>query len=424
MRGRLAVSSAIALIVLLLTSNAVAGAPPLVTEASIDGDVDLNNRVRYGFQTVEGSEKYNIQYSDVPFTNLSESIYNDQLNPGPQAWIMVSSEPADDPESAETLKFLICWWAQVVLPDSLAGDFQSDPDWKEPTFLVGMPIVPPEAVSVVCDLPGIVRGQEVYIATVSVDANGEFTDDGLEVLSAITLAESAKPPDPDMTSVYIAIGVIVGSLCLTAAVLYFISPSKRERSGYLFILPAILLLATLTFYPVGYGIYLSFTDESAENYGQGEFVGLDNYETLFSDERDYDGDGDPGFWRTFTFTLVWTFGCVAMHMLLGVMFAMLLESGIIGKVAWRTILLIPWAVPGYISVIMWRGMLNRFGWVNGILTSDIDYLGLDNWAKFSVIFVNIWMGFSFMTMTTSGALAGIPKDMYEAANIDGVGRYH
>ena len=61
MRGRLAVSSAIALIVLLLTSNAVAGAPPLVTEASIDGDVDLNNRVRYGFQTVEGSERYNIQ---------------------------------------------------------------------------------------------------------------------------------------------------------------------------------------------------------------------------------------------------------------------------------------------------------------------------------------------------------------------------
>ena len=424
MRGKLAVSSAMALIALLLTSNAVAGAPPLVTEVSIDGDVDLNNRVRYGFQTVEGSERYNIQYSDVPFTNLSESVYNGQSQPGPQAWILVSPEPADDPESAETLKFLICWWAQLELPDSLAGDFQSNPDWREPTFQVGMPIVPPEAVSVVCDLPGIVRGQEVYIATVSVDANGEFVDEGLEVLSAVTLAESAKPPDPDMTSVYIAIGVILGSLCLTAAVLYFISPSKRERSGYLFILPAILLLATLTFYPVGYGIYLSFTDESAENYGQGEFVGLDNYETLFSDERDYDGDGDPGFWRTFTFTLVWTFGCVAMHMLLGVMFAMLLESGIIGKVAWRTILLIPWAVPGYISVIMWRGMLNRFGWVNGILTSDIDYLGLDNWAKFSVIFVNIWMGFSFMTMTTSGALAGIPKDMYEAANIDGVGRYH
>ena len=216
-----------------------------------------------------------------------------------------------------------------------------------------MPIVPPEAVSVVCDLPGIVRGQEVYIATVSVDANGEFTDDGLEVLSAITLAESAKPPDPDMTSVYIAIGVIVGSLCLTQQSCIS-SPQAREKGADTCSFCLRSYFSPLTFYPVGYGIYLSFTDESAENYGQGEFVGLDNYETLFSDERDYDGDGDPGFWRTFTFTLVWTFGCVAMHMLLGVMFAILLESGIIGKVAWRTILLIPWAVPGYISVIMWR----------------------------------------------------------------------
>ena len=322
----MAVTSAIALIALLLTSSTVTGAPPLVTDTSIDGDVDLNNRVRYGFQAVDGSERYNIHYSDVPFTDLEESSYNGNSDPGPQAWILVSQDPSDDPTSPDTLKFLLCWWSMDGLPDDLGGDFQADPNWQEPTFLVGMPVVPPEAVSVVCDLPGVVRGQEVYIATVSVDADGDYTGDGLNVLSAITLAESAKPPDPDMTSVYIAIGVIVGGLCLTAGVLYFLSPSRRERGGYIFVLPAILLLATLTFYPVGYGIYLSFTDESAENYGQGEFVGLDNYETLFSDERDYDGDGDPGFWRTFTFTLIWTFGCVAMHMLLGVMFAMLLES--------------------------------------------------------------------------------------------------
>ena len=123
-------------------------------------------------------------------------------------------------------------------------------------------------------------------------------------------------------------------------------------------MPAILLLATSHSTQLLWD-YLSFTDESAENYGEGEFVGLDNYELLFSDERDYDGDGDPVS-GVHSFTPIWTFGCVIMHMLLGVLFAMLLESGIIGKVAWRTILLIPWAVPGYISVIMWRGMLNRF----------------------------------------------------------------
>jgi len=426
MGGRTAGITAATLLALLLLSSTTAQATPLpVSEVSIDGDVDLNNRVRYAFQTVPDSAKYDIYYSDESFNNLTEIVPTASSVAGfPDAWIFVSEDPADDPSIQETLKFFRCWWSLTTIPEDLATDFQLEEDWFEPTFSTGMPVVPPDAISVVCDLPGIVRGQEVYVATVAIGEDGSSAEEGLAVLSAITTAESERPPDPDMTPVYIAIGVIVGGLCLTALVLYFLSPSRRERSGYLFILPAILLLATLTFYPVGYGIYLSFTDESAENYGEGEFVGLDNYELLFSDERDYDGDGDPGFWRTFTFTLIWTFGCVIMHMLLGVLFAMLLESGIIGKVAWRTILLIPWAVPGYISVIMWRGMLNRFGWVNGILTSDIDYLGLDSWAKFSVIFVNIWMGFSFMTMTTSGALAGIPRDMYEAANIDGVGRYH
>ena len=88
MRGWLAVSSAIALIALLQSSHAVAGAPPLVTEVSIDGDVDLNNRVRYGFQTVEGSERYNIQYSDVPFTNYlkASTTANRNLDHKPGYW--------------------------------------------------------------------------------------------------------------------------------------------------------------------------------------------------------------------------------------------------------------------------------------------------------------------------------------------------
>ncbi|MGB0629042.1 MAG: carbohydrate ABC transporter permease, partial [Candidatus Thalassarchaeaceae archaeon] len=252
-------------------------------------------------------------YSDESFSNLSEIVPTASSVAGfPDAWIFVSEDQADDPSIQETLKFFRCWWSPTIIPETLATDFQVEEGWFEPTFSIGMPVIPPDATSVVCDLPGIVRGQEVYVATVAIDEDGRSVTEGLEVLSAITTAESERPPDPDMTRVYIAIGVIVGGLSLTAIVLYFLSPSRRERSGYLFVLPAILLLATLTFYPVGYGIYLSFTDESAENYGEGEFIGLDNYELLFSDERDYDGDGDPGFWRTFTFTLIWTFGCVIM----------------------------------------------------------------------------------------------------------------
>ncbi len=424
MSRQMAVTSAICLLALLLGTPVSSATPAIVTEVRIDGDVGLNNRVRYAFETVPETERYEIYYSTAPFSNITDIVPMSSGSDYPDAWITVSEQEADNPNIEETLKFFRCWWTVSNSIEDLGLEFNSIAGWFEPTFSIGMPVIPTNATAVVCDLPGIVRGQEVYVATVTIGADGTSFQNNLNVLSAITLTESEKPPDPDMSQVYTAIGVIIGGLCLTAVSLYLLSPSRRERVGYLFVLPAILLLATLTFYPVGYGIYLSFTDESAENYGQGEFVGLDNYELLFSDERDYDGDGDPGFWRTFSFTLVWTFVCVFFHMFLGLMFAMLLESGVIGKVAWRTILLVPWAVPGYISVIMWRGMLNRFGWVNGILTADIDYLGLDNWARFSVIFVNIWMGFSFMTMTTSGALAGIPRDMYEAAEIDGVGRLH
>ena len=105
-----------------------------------------------------------------------------------------------------------------------------------------MPVIPTNATAVVCDLPGIVRGQEVYVATVTIGADGTSFQDNLNVLSAITLTESEKPPDPDMSQVYTAIGVIVGGLCLTALTLYLLPP--EERVGYLFVLPAILLLAT------------------------------------------------------------------------------------------------------------------------------------------------------------------------------------
>lgn len=423
MGSRMAAISATSILALLLLTQVSASTPPVVEDVQIDGEVGLNNRVRYVFSTVEGAAEYEIYYSNSYFSNVSSINPPETSVAGfPDAWLSVSDEQGEDPTVEETLKFMRCWWSSGPLDEALS-DIPISSNWSEPTFSSGMPLIPSQAYSIACDLPGIKRGQEVYIGVVAIGADESSVTEGLVVVSAITIAESAAPPKPNMMPVYIALGTIIGGLCLVVAVLYFLSPSRRDRQGYLLVLPSIILLATLTFYPVGYGIYLSFTDESASNYGQGEFVGLDNYELLFSEDRDFDGDGDPGFWRAFTFTLVWTFGCVSMHMLLGVLFALLLESRVIGKVAWRTILLIPWAVPGYISVIMWRGMLNRFGWVNGILTTDIDYLGWDSWAKFSVIFVNIWMGFSFMTMTVSGALQGIPKDMYEAASIDGVSTF-
>ena len=186
MKGRTAGISATALLALLLLSIPTAqAAPPPVSEVSIDGDVDLNNRVRYAFQTVPDSAKYDIYYSDESFNNLTEIVPTPSSVAGfPDAWIFVSEDLADDPSSQETLKFFRCWWSLTTIPEDLATDFQFEEDWFEPTFSTGMPVLPPDAISVVCDLPGIVRGQEVYVATVAIGEDGwtHYADKGRGVL--------------------------------------------------------------------------------------------------------------------------------------------------------------------------------------------------------------------------------------------------
>ena len=114
MKGQTAGITAAALLALLLLSIPTAqAAPPTISEVSIDGDVDLNNRVRYAFQTVPEAVKYDIYYSDESFDNLSEIVPTASSVAGfPDAWITVSEEAADDPSIQDTLKFFRCWWSQ------------------------------------------------------------------------------------------------------------------------------------------------------------------------------------------------------------------------------------------------------------------------------------------------------------------------
>ena len=90
---------------------------------------------------------------------------------------------------------------------------------------------------------------------------------------------------------------------------------------------------------------------------------------------------------------------------------------------YRTMLLLPWAIPSYISVLIWKGMFQPDGFVNLMLGTNIDFLSDPNGAQILVIFVNIWLGVPFMMMSLSGALQSLPKEMYEAATIDGVSSF-
>ena len=435
--GVLRASIAIGLLLLVCAPIGSASPPDRLPrfEASGEFDETANNLIRIGFETVSNGSLYEVHYAAANFTNLDERDANLLANGFAgfaDAWVRVTDEvgdPANDPFRAAEL--MRCWWSDVGSPVLDLQDVESNPAWTESTYTTdqatyaypdfeGTPHVPTRATGVICELPGVARGQEVWFTVTPVNSAGERHEDSLYTLSAITFAESARPDEVDAGPVVWWLAGISASVILTMFILRATTRRRADRTGPLMVMPALLMLALLTFYPVGYGIYLSFTDQTAANYGDASWVGLENYEDLGSEEYDYDGDGDPGFWRAFRFTLIWTFGCVFFHVVLGLTFAMLLESGLIGKTAWRTILLVPWAVPGYISTLMWQGMLNRYGVVNDLLGTSIDFLAVDGWAKTSVIFVNIWLGFSFMTMTLSGGLQAIPRNIYEAAEVDGV----
>ncbi|MGB0394352.1 MAG: extracellular solute-binding protein [Candidatus Poseidoniaceae archaeon] len=262
--------------------------------------------------------------------------------------------------------------------------------------------------TILCALTGMVPEQDHLI---------EVFGDETIIFSTTerTSVADERPEAGDTSPVLFALGAIVLSLI---ALLSFAKWNDtkigrtKSKLAHFYVAPALLALAILTFYPVLYGFWLAFTDANQTQLGDQSFIGLDNFFEVFSAE---------GFLRVTLFTLVWTVVNVSAHIGIGLFLAnMLHRSRIQGKVAYRTLLLLPWAVPSYISVLVWRGMFQPDGFVNDLLGTNIDFLSDPTGAQIIVILVNIWLGVPFMMMSISGALQSIPKDMYEAAELDGV----
>lgn len=154
--------------------------------------------------------------------------------------------------------------------------------------------------------------------------------------------------------------------------------------------------------------------------GWREVIGAENYTRILTNER----IRDP-FVRVFIWNIVFAVLSVLLTFALGLALANALQDDRIRGRAWyRSIYIIPYSIPPFISAIVWRGMLNdRFGQVNRVL----DFFGIDGipwlldgfWAKVGVLLVNLWLGFPYMFLITSGALQSIPTDLKEAARVDG-----
>ncbi|MBM3270193.1 MAG: sugar ABC transporter permease [Candidatus Sericytochromatia bacterium] len=203
--------------------------------------------------------------------------------------------------------------------------------------------------------------------------------------------------------------------------------SPTEALAYRFILPAALVMGVITVYPLLYGIWMAFTNFGPQHirHQNPRFVGLQNFVDIVTQAQYL----DFSFMRILGFNLLWTVINVAFHVALGVGLAMLLNlDGMRGKRVYRALLILPWAVPTYVTSLTWRNMFDYdYGAVN-LLLKGWGVVGPDwfksFWTAFgAVLTTNIWLGFPFMMMVAAAGLIAIPRDYYEAAALDGAGRW-
>lgn len=196
---------------------------------------------------------------------------------------------------------------------------------------------------------------------------------------------------------------------------------RRNIHAYLYLIPALVLLLGLTFYPLVRTFYLSVRDVNLLR-GDLGFTGLGNFASVLSDTR--------LVWPAFLNSIIWTVGSVGGEYLLGLFSAATLNLNLRGRGLFRMLILIPWTVPIVIAAMLWRWILDpSYGIANvllvrtGILEESVYWLGRVDTSLGSSVFINIWRTFPFYTITLLAAMQSVPVDLYEAASLDGAGAW-
>ena len=192
---------------------------------------------------------------------------------------------------------------------------------------------------------------------------------------------------------------------------------REELLALSFLWPALLILVALLLYPLGDVVRLSFYDSNLQREA---WVGLGNYVALFN---------DPLFWKAFIQTVVFTFFSVVLHLVIGLALALLLNMHLNAtfRSLARGLLIVPWLLAPTVAGMIWVLMLQPFGVFNGLLVSlglldpngTISWLGDPSTALGSVTAMNVWRAFPFFMVMLLAGLQAIPKQLYEAAEIDG-----
>jgi arabinogalactan oligomer/maltooligosaccharide transport system permease protein len=236
---------------------------------------------------------------------------------------------------------------------------------------------------------------------------------------------------------------------------------RQLRIPMIYLIPALLVMLVVTFYPLTFQVWMSFTDygvikdegkqtlnaygpggEPPPNYRPAQSIGVKNYADILTNEPGFVArlGGNFDFWRLLGFNLWWTFSNVGFHVALGIVIAVLLNTeGLWGRKLYRAIYILPMVLPNIVIATVWRNMFDdQYGAINQMLSMAAGWFGAGpieiRWfnqiappingvplplSYYAMLIANIWLGWPFMSIVATGALQSIPKDMYEAASIDG-----
>ena len=195
-------------------------------------------------------------------------------------------------------------------------------------------------------------------------------------------------------------------------------PGEKRRAFLgLCLAPALTILLFALVYPLIYNVILSLSDANIYHIRNWKITGFRQYALVFA---------EPEFWIIFSKTMLWTAVSTFLQVVVGLSLAIVLHQSFIhGQSAWRVLLLLPWAMPQYITALTWRGMFHgQDGTVNAFLGrtfgwAPIEWLNSPFEAFAAATFVNVWMGFPFMMVVALVGLRSIPQNIYESARLDG-----
>ena len=184
--------------------------------------------------------------------------------------------------------------------------------------------------------------------------------------------------------------------------------------------PAFLFIFSIITYPLGYALFLAFHRVGLSQMRSGEmpYAGLRNFVYIFNDSV---------FWLSLKHTIVFVLVVVSLELILGLIIALIIDKSE-GKISTllRAVMLVPWAVPPIVNALIWKfiysskyGTLNAFLLSFGFIDTYVSWLGNADFAIYSVAFAYVWRTVPFSILLLYAALQGIPRELYEAGDVDG-----